>query len=345
MEFVFYDLAEDVTITTTPQAGLGEGASPRTTTVAADPNGELQSVEVDISMIHEVIVTFAGRGAIASIGVCRDPSTPPPQANSSPSATIEPTSIPTLSPTPETASCPEDVVLVATVGDTPPPSVAIEVLEYGGDQVTFNVRQVFNSTVNIFAQYHEHATGETDCFEEDNVVFDETMRYTAYCMKCVPLTIVDLWFTDTNAVSETSGDAVVPPCCHPPSEQKRPTVQYTYKVYCESRCPAEDGTDNRRMLSEIAPPVDEGLASITDASNVTKPKDSDDVVVSADDHMCLSKDYPCNGDMVYICHYSARHGYETFCVPESDSDIVGYFPRSTCGPCEGDDGYEQGPQS
>jgi hypothetical protein len=53
---------------------------------------------------------------------------------------------------------------------------------------------------------------------------------------------------------------------------------------------------------------------------------------------CVSEDFPCEGegsDMVYVCHYSARKGYQTFCVPESDSDILRFYPYDYCGACEG----------
>lgn len=53
---------------------------------------------------------------------------------------------------------------------------------------------------------------------------------------------------------------------------------------------------------------------------------------------CVSEDFPCEGegdDMVYVCHYSARKGYQTFCIPESDSDILRFYPNDYCGPCEG----------
>jgi len=52
---------------------------------------------------------------------------------------------------------------------------------------------------------------------------------------------------------------------------------------------------------------------------------------------CLSKDYPCEGEednMVYVCHYSARQGYQTFCVPEADSDILRFYPHDYCGTCK-----------
>jgi len=50
---------------------------------------------------------------------------------------------------------------------------------------------------------------------------------------------------------------------------------------------------------------------------------------------CSAYDYPC-GDadsMVYVCHYSARSGYQTFCVPEADSEILRFFANDYCGPC------------
>jgi hypothetical protein len=53
---------------------------------------------------------------------------------------------------------------------------------------------------------------------------------------------------------------------------------------------------------------------------------------------CLSEDFPCEGEednMVYVCHYIPRQGYQTFCVPEADSVILGFYLNDYCGPCEG----------
>jgi hypothetical protein len=51
---------------------------------------------------------------------------------------------------------------------------------------------------------------------------------------------------------------------------------------------------------------------------------------------CSSKDFPCNGENnVYICHYNPHLGYQTFCVPEEESDIVKFYANSYCGPCVG----------
>jgi len=56
-----------------------------------------------------------------------------------------------------------------------------------------------------------------------------------------------------------------------------------------------------------------------------------------DGHFCVIEDYPCgpNNDKVHVCHYSARDGYKTFCVPEPDSDALRFYPKDYCGPCVG----------
>jgi hypothetical protein len=53
---------------------------------------------------------------------------------------------------------------------------------------------------------------------------------------------------------------------------------------------------------------------------------------------CVTEDFPCEGegsDLVFVCHYSARKGYQTFCISETDSDILRFYRNSYCGPCEG----------
>jgi len=50
---------------------------------------------------------------------------------------------------------------------------------------------------------------------------------------------------------------------------------------------------------------------------------------------CSGKDYPCGEEdgMVNVCHYSARTGYQTYCVPEADSEILRFYTHDYCGPC------------
>ena len=61
------------------------------------------------------------------------------------------------------------------------------------------------------------------------------------------------------------------------------------------------------------------------------------VDVEREGHFCSKDEYPCgaDNDMVHVCHHSSRFGYQTFCVPEPDSDIVGLYSKDYCGPCIG----------
>jgi hypothetical protein len=52
---------------------------------------------------------------------------------------------------------------------------------------------------------------------------------------------------------------------------------------------------------------------------------------------CLSEDFPCQdgANTVHVCHYSTHRGYQTFCIPESDSEILRFHSNDYCGPCIG----------
>jgi hypothetical protein len=90
-----------------------------------------------------------------------------------------------------------------------------------------------------------------------------------------------------------------------------------------------------------------GIESYTVTSVCTKPEgarklDSDIESTGVDQeedfsYYCLAKDFPCEGgeDFVHVCHYSARLGYQTFCIPESDSEVLRFYAKDYCGPCIG----------
>jgi hypothetical protein len=51
---------------------------------------------------------------------------------------------------------------------------------------------------------------------------------------------------------------------------------------------------------------------------------------------CTSEDFPCeDGSKTHVCHYSSRRGYQTFCIPEADSEILRFYSNDYCGPCVG----------
>ena len=59
---------------------------------------------------------------------------------------------------------------------------------------------------------------------------------------------------------------------------------------------------------------------------------------------CVHKDFPCKGEeehMVHVCYHSSQFGYQTFCIPEIDSDVLRFNKEHHCGPCNGWNGEER----
>jgi hypothetical protein len=59
---------------------------------------------------------------------------------------------------------------------------------------------------------------------------------------------------------------------------------------------------------------------------------------------CVHEDFPCKGEdghMVHVCYYSSQFGYQTFCIPEIDSDVLRFNKNHHCGPCNGWNGEER----
>jgi hypothetical protein len=308
-----------------------------------EPN-EVKSFDYDVDLAVQVKVTFNGVGAIASLGICFDgTNTPAPQQLAPPVETFEPSVSPSTSPSapPSFApipvnECPEDVELVAVVGDMEYPEIPILIVEQTTEKVTFRVQNTFTETLSdLYIDFHSGEAGDTECVSESNVGRLEYFEYTAYCMKNCPITIVDIWAQDSSLAG--GNNAVVPECCKPLTDHSLPTVQYTFKIHCDSQCPET----YRRNLVEDVDTVkvgsDEALAEFKDKKAAGVVGDDVPKESGFDAHFCTSQDYPCGeeDDQVYVCHYSARRGYQTFCVSEEDSDIMSFYPKDYCGPCVG----------
>jgi len=262
------------------------------------------------------------------------PSASPSDApSSSPSAS--PSSAPSAAPT----RCPRtQPILIDTIGTSQFEDTPIEITFQNTTHVGFTVTNTWETTfTNVFTQYHQGGFGETECLEEENVQsFSEVSEYTAVCMHNVPISIVNIWVVDgNNAIFSVNDDAEVPECCHPPEFSEVPIVQYTFKLNCTHPCPPdEDETlapaarrlsendDNKHEIPQQSPATASSGANQPDSAN-------------KDGHFCVSEDYPCgeDGSRVNVCHYSARDGYKTFCVPEADSDVLAFYKKDYCGPC------------
>jgi len=280
---------------------------------------------------------------------CETVDVPCGEPSAAPSGSFYPSSAPTSSPTVSMApsssptySCPENAELVAIDGEYQyDGDIPIVVLEQTTTQVTFKVENKFGQEVtNFFTEYHSGNFGETECVQEENIPINGgPEEFTAYCMHNVEISIVNFWVRDCDTIEETTflGDldvAEIPECCHPPDEECK-VVQYTFKLHCVDQCPDDTA---RRNLNQVDPHklIEEKKkqeASTKAFEELTGHAEEND----ADDHFCVVEDYPCGADLdkVNVCHYSARDGYKTFCVPESDSDALRFYPKDYCGPCVG----------
>jgi len=234
--------------------------------------------------------------------------------------------------------------LIDTIGSTPFPegSPPIQITFQNTTHVSFKVINTWETSfTNVYTQYHEGGFGEAECLEEENVEsFTEVDEYTATCMHHVPISIVNVWVVDANnSFFSPIDDAEVPECCHPPEFSQVPIVQYTFKLNCVDPCPPEDDEIGSRRLESKAendhmniPLKNIPLKKDPVASHSIPDKPNTD---GKDGHFCVSEDYPCgeDGTRVNVCHYSARDGYKTFCVPEADSDVLAFYKKDYCGPC------------
>lgn len=332
-----------------------------------EENEVLQLQDLDMQGVMKITIHFDGLGAIASLGVCRDPRktpapapygfAPPVETNKPTAAPTIATSMPSASPTkalvpiPAPEDCPENVELLHQVGATSFPDIPIEVIEQNTQMVKFRVRNSFSKTIaRIFTQFSEQISGETECYEDVEIEEFEYKEYTAYCMQHVPISIVDIWVSDAS-LDASLDNAEVPRCCHPPEDDTNPKTQYTFKIWCESQCPENDNTrqllDQESASSLESHYIDSLREAQKQAVNPRGFKTASETTTneSTEDgerHFCQSEDYPCGDelDMVYVCHYSAKDGFQTFCVHEPDSDIMGYYPKDYCGRCRG--GYGTG---
>jgi len=291
------------------------------------------------------------------------PSTSPsasPTATPTGSPTAVPTSSPSESPTDSpkaataapTDSCPErTAVLVANDGETMYEDMPVKITMQNNTHVGFQVINTFGEPVSsFFTQYHSGDFGETECIQEENVEKDAPIEYVAQCMKHTKISIMNLWVQDCteeerDSFLELLDDAEVPECCHPGEVCK--TVQYTFKIPCEDPCPTEGDVELFRHPEDDEPVRRLDAKSVEESIREQKADEEstmqfEELTGHADpdgteDHFCVVEDYPCgaNLDKVHVCHYSARDGYKSFCVPEADSDALRFYPKDYCGPCVG----------
>jgi len=286
-----------------------------------------------------------------------------PSATPTATPTTSPSSSPTLTPSSKPSdiielilppTCPESVpILISNDGETMYPASPITITFQNTTHVAFKVVNTFGSTVSsVFTEYHTGSFGETECLEEENVEEAVEMEFMAQCMHNAKISVINIWMTDCSDVTpflDQTDNAEIPECCHA-GDQCR-TVQYTFKLPCVDPCPEDavsvtipptsppinsglpDGLVRRNLAEKIKNKNNNKDGSTEEFESLTGHAETND----AEDHFCVVEDYPCGptSDKVHVCHYSARDGYKTFCVPEPDSDALRFYPKDYCGPCVG----------
>jgi hypothetical protein len=161
-----------------------------------------------------------------------------------------------LYPTPGKNTCPDDVVLLNSPTTQMPLFVKspINIVAQSGNNVTFNISNPFGDNVNaLYYQFSEDI--DLLCKQKENLASCmQPVTVTAACMAgrdsshqgTNRFAIVDMWFVDPEAINPDDR-VTIPACCHPdPKHASVNTALFSYKVYCESRCPST--LSSRRRL-------------------------------------------------------------------------------------------------
>jgi hypothetical protein len=99
------------------------------------------------------------------------------------------------------------------------------------------------------------------------------------------------------------------------------------------------GIDNVSLTTKCSDPNAMRMLEAATATTIGGGAPASEPAMDGEDesYYCLSEDFPCDGgnDYVHVCHYSARLGYRTFCIPEADSEVLRFYANDYCGPCVG----------
>lgn len=191
----------------------------------------------------------------------------------------------------------------------PPSDMPINIIEMDGESVTFMLSETFSPNVQQSLSVLYSRSGTEDC---------------------TTLHKVSSGLIAGDFIATCNADGVAKVSIYTDSDSDTGFCQYTgngscgyhYVIPCAQNllCPSS----RQRGLDEL------------EAFKI--PSANEPSVNDEDIPYCVSEDFPCEGEgseLVFVCHYSAKRGYETFCIPETDSDILRFYPNDYCGPCEG----------
>merc|ERR1712048_861895 len=260
--------------------------------------------------------------------------------------------------------------MVASSGTTSLPFLPITLTSQAGEYVDFKITNPFaNGFTKMYIQHHNTWVGASSCYGIESMHHCQEEILRAYCLSHSKQTFVDLWFVNGADLERVTDDATIPLCCHPDfDDDHKGTIQFTFMISCEPQCQKEgrsrrmqeDGTTSSASEPEIenserlsnSPPQDQLLRMLQleleqqQQQLVQKQKQEEAVKQekqqsNSSTKLCSAKEYPCGlfDDMVQVCHYSTKRGYQTSCVSETDAEVLAFYPDDYCGPCTG--GYSR----
>jgi len=130
----------------------------------------------------------------------------------------------------------------------------ITIVKQNGTTVTFNISNPFTSMLR--ALYVQYESGlDVDCLGKMNMsTCVAPLTITATCTAgrssghdiTKKFAIVDFFLVDPVLI-KVADNATIPPCCHPEAGlPKTSSAIFSYKVYCETKCPVTSTTRNLR---------------------------------------------------------------------------------------------------
>jgi len=201
------------------------------------------------------------------------------------------------------------------------------------NQVQFSVTNHWNLRMGMKVCFDRGANDGSDCQSLPPLDPDEMypVVLSAACDETTGIARVELCVSNEIIGNQLSGESQC--------GETEDSCSYVFDVKCNFINDA--GGDRMRKLENNFKETFEMDSNVVIArgfrtDEMRAPTDLND---EPDDvPYCLHKDYPCKGDednMVHVCHYSSQAGYQTFCIPEVDTDILRFNDNHHCGPCDG----------
>jgi hypothetical protein len=152
------------------------------------------------------------------------------------------------------------------------------------------------------------------CTRSESLCYGDSIETTVQCDANDNFAILTVYVSDDHASFSTSENGN-PGSCEQWTHNDTNVAKFKFMIPCNAEC------------SELSPPRE--LSTEAAMKENRKPPNSG--------HYCSKEDFPCGmeNESVHVCHYSARSGYQSFCVSEEDTDMLAYYPRDYCGPCYG----------